>query len=112
MVSFECIEQGERSPGPVLLSENRRIKATASDVHDRLDEHQIYFSRELPAAERRRLTIDGYISTLLDHPMALFPHFSQTLPPEVRHLSLVEHPSGDARVRRLDLRTNDTVARG
>ena len=112
MISFECIEQGERSPGPVLLSENRRVKATASNVHDRLEEHQIYFSRELPAAERRRLTIDGYISTLLDHPMALFPHFSETLPPEVRHLLLVDGQLIDTRVRRLDLRSNDAVARG
>ncbi len=27
--------------------------------------------------------IDNYISTLLDHPMAFFEHFSQTLSPEV-----------------------------
>jgi hypothetical protein len=48
-----------------------------------LKEHQIYFSRELPAAEKRRETIDNCISTLLDHPMAFFSHFNQTLTPDV-----------------------------
>jgi len=66
-----------------LISENRRIKATASNVQNRLKEHQIYFSKEIPAAEKRRQIIDNYISTLLDHPMAFFEHFNQTLSPEV-----------------------------
>jgi hypothetical protein len=52
-------------------------------VQNRLKEHQIYFSREIPAAEKRRQMIDNYISTLLDHPMAFFEHFNQTLSPEV-----------------------------
>ncbi len=52
-------------------------------MQNRLKEHQIYFSREIPAAEKRRQMIDNYISTLLDHPMAFFEHFNQTLSPEV-----------------------------
>jgi hypothetical protein len=52
-------------------------------VQNRLKEHQIYFSREIPAVEKRRQMIDNYISTLLDHPMAFFDHFNQTLTPEV-----------------------------
>ncbi len=67
----------------MLISENRRIKATASNVQNRLNEHQIYFSREIPAAEKRREMIDNSITTLLDHPMAFFEHFNQTLTPEV-----------------------------
>lgn len=70
----------------MLLSENRRVKATVSNVNHRLKEHQIYFSRELPAAEKRRQTIDSYVSALLDHPMAFFSHFNQILSPEVRNL--------------------------
>jgi len=50
-----------------------------------LKEHQIYFSREIPAAEKRRLMIENYISTLLDHPMAFFEHFNETLTPEVNY---------------------------
>ncbi len=52
-------------------------------MQNRLKEHQIYFSREIPAVEKRRQMIDNYISTLLDHPMAFFDHFNQTLTPEV-----------------------------
>jgi hypothetical protein len=68
----------------VLLSEHRRVKATASNVHQRLKEDQIYFSRELPAAEKRRQTIEKHISALLDHPMAFFSHFNEMLSPEVK----------------------------
>lgn len=78
----DIILEPEKGPGPILLSENRCIKSTASNVQDRLKEHQIYFSREIPAAERRRLMIENYISTLLDHPMAFFEHFNETLTPE------------------------------
>ncbi len=66
-----------------MLAENRRIKANVSNIRHRLNDHQIYLSRELPTAERRRQLIDSYISTILDHPMAFFAHFNQTLPPEV-----------------------------
>ncbi len=52
-------------------------------MQHRLNEHQIYFSREIPAAEKRRQTIDNYISNLLEHPVAFFEHFTQVLSPEV-----------------------------
>ena len=55
-----------------------------SNPRHRLRYHQLYFSRELPSAERRRQLIDSYLSTLLDHPMAIFPHFNETLPTDVR----------------------------
>jgi len=71
-----------------LISENRRIKATVSNVQNRLKEHQIYFSKEIPAAEKRRQIIDNYVSTLLDHPMAFFEHFNQILSPEVIHSNI------------------------
>jgi hypothetical protein len=68
----------------VILSQKRRIKARVSNAQDHLDDHQLYFSRELPTAEKRRQLIDHYISALLDHPMAFFTHFNQILPPDVR----------------------------
>lgn len=55
-----------------------------SNVRHRLTDRQIYLSRELPTAEKRRQLIDSYISALLDHPMALFPHFNENLPGDVR----------------------------
>ena len=76
-------QQPQQGPGPVLISETRRIKSSAAKPETRLKEHQIYFSKEIPAAERRRKAIDDYISTILTHPMAFFEHFNQTLTPEV-----------------------------
>lgn len=63
--------------------QTRRIKATASDIRHRLKDRQIYFSRELPTAEKRRQLIDRYISTIFEHPVAFFTHFNQALEPEV-----------------------------
>ncbi|CAF2714098.1 unnamed protein product [Rotaria sp. Silwood2] len=79
----DIILQPDKGPGPVLISENRRIKATASNAQTRLKEHQLYYSREIPAAEKRRQMIDNYISTILHHPMAFFEHFNQTLSPDM-----------------------------
>ncbi|CAF2816604.1 unnamed protein product [Rotaria sp. Silwood2] len=75
----DIILEPDKGPSPVVLSQNRRVKANVSNVRGRLTDRQIYLSRELPTAEKRRELIDNYISTLLDHPLALFPHFNQTL---------------------------------
>ncbi|CAF3164649.1 unnamed protein product [Rotaria socialis] len=75
--------QPEKGPGPVVLSQNRQVKASVRDIRSSLTDHQIYLSRELPTAEKRRQLIDSYISALLDHPLALFPHFNETLPPDL-----------------------------
>ncbi|CAF4593495.1 unnamed protein product [Rotaria sp. Silwood1] len=79
----DIILQPDKGPGPVLISENRRIKATVSNAQTRLKEYQLYYSREIPAAEKRRQMIDNYISTILHHPMAFFEHFNQTLSPDM-----------------------------
>ncbi|CAF0770238.1 unnamed protein product [Rotaria sordida] len=78
----DIILEPEKGPSPIVLSQSRRIKANVSNIRNRLTDRQIYFSRELPTAEKRRQLIDSYISTLLDHPMTFFPHFNQTLPPD------------------------------
>ncbi|CAF4401182.1 unnamed protein product [Rotaria socialis] len=79
----DIILQPDKGPGPVLISETRRIKSSAAKTRNRLKDHQVYFSKEIPAVERRREAIDNYISTILTHPMAFFEHFNQTLPPEM-----------------------------
>lgn len=94
----------------MLIAEDRCVKATASNVQDRLKEHQIYFSREIPAAEKRRHMIDNSISTLLDHPMAFFEHFNQALSNEVfeNYLSKFIHCIS---LLHLDLRTSNEITR-
>ncbi|CAF3821767.1 unnamed protein product [Rotaria magnacalcarata] len=79
----DIILQPDKGPGPVLISETRRIKSSAAKKQNRLKDHQVYFSKEIPAVERRREALDNYISTILTHPMAFFEHFNQTLPPEM-----------------------------
>ncbi|UJR26464.1 hypothetical protein I4U23_007794 [Adineta vaga] len=78
----DIILQPEKGLGPVLLSETRRIKSCVPNAQSRLSAHQKYFSREIPAAEKRRRTIDQYISSLLEHPVAFFDHFGKVLTPE------------------------------
>lgn len=75
--------QSEKGPGPVLISEHRRIKESAKKANQRFTDDQMYYSRVLPAAEKRQQTIQNYITMLLDHPLAFFSHFSQVLSPEV-----------------------------
>ncbi|CAF0761945.1 unnamed protein product [Adineta ricciae] len=74
--------QPEKGLGPVLLAEPRRVKSCVVNAQSRLSAHQKYYSREIPAAEKRRRTIDHYISSLLEHPVAFFEHFSKVLTPE------------------------------
>lgn len=77
----------------MLISEVRRVKSSVSKPQDRLKEQQVYYSKALPAVERRRETLDNYISTILTHPMAFFEHFNKTLPPPVcnKYMSSSNH---------------------
>ncbi|CAF4025597.1 unnamed protein product [Adineta steineri] len=75
--------QPEKGLGPVLISDHRRVKSSVARVQSRFSDHQMYYSREIPAAEKRRRTIDKYISHLLEHPVAFFEHFSRMLSPEI-----------------------------
>ncbi|CAF0743268.1 unnamed protein product [Didymodactylos carnosus] len=70
----------KNGPSPSIIDSTRLIKKNASNINSRLKPHQIYFSKELPAAEKRRNLVDRYISTLLDHPLAFFSHFNDALP--------------------------------
>ena len=68
----------------MIFSQKRRVKASVCNPRSRLEDHQLFFSRMLPTAEKRRQLIDYYIANLLERPMAFFPHFQQVLSPNVR----------------------------
>ena len=43
-----------------------------------------YSYRQLPQKRQRRKRIDDIEKTLLEHPLAVFPHFEESLPHDVR----------------------------
>jgi hypothetical protein len=45
--------------------------------------NQRCYSKKLPLAEARRDNIEEIINGLIQHPLALYPHLEEALPPDV-----------------------------
>lgn len=75
----------ERGPAPALQggsSAQSPVKQKA--VKNRFTKHQICFSRVTPLQQQRRDHIDEIEYGLLQHPLALYPHLEESVPPEMR----------------------------
>ena len=66
---------------PQLQSYHRQPK---QQVKPNLTKHQVLYSKTLPGQERRRAYLDSLIDGLKQHPLALYSHIEESVPPEVR----------------------------
>lgn len=86
----DFIVRRKPGPEPVLrgLPRDRSQKKQQNaqrnyDITDKLTRQEVFFSRKIPAAERRRARIKELEKTLLEHPLMLLPGLEDGLAPEL-----------------------------
>lgn len=76
--------QGSKGPGPNLTGSSENISPVKQPaVRNRFSKHQICYSRSTPLQQNRRDHIDEIEYSLVLHPLALYPHLEESVPPEV-----------------------------
>merc|ERR1712106_38363 len=58
-------------------------RLSTADAKKRLSNKEIFYSRRIPASERRRKRIDQVERTLSEHPLLLLPELDDSLPTEL-----------------------------
>ncbi|XP_075254280.1 uncharacterized protein LOC142345800 isoform X2 [Convolutriloba macropyga] len=69
--------------GGVAPQLNSYQRAPKQQVKPRLSKHQVLYSKALPGQERRRDYLDSLIQGLKDHPLALYSHIEESVPPDM-----------------------------
>lgn len=76
--------QGKKGLSPNILREDSdpaSIKQTV--VKGRFNKYEICYGRSLPLQQQRRDHINDIEYGLTQHPLALYPHLEESLPPDV-----------------------------
>lgn len=60
-----------------------RVASTKSASSSRLTLNQRCYSKRIPMVQARREKIEQIISDLTQHPLALYSHLEESLPPDV-----------------------------
>jgi len=84
----DWVVRPKRGPEPNLIegaNERARnnLSASRSSQTKRLTPIELYYSKQIPAADRRRRRVAELEENLLGHPLALFPHLENGLSPEL-----------------------------
>lgn len=74
----------DKGPGPAITGSSKKQATVKQQAQPhRFTKHQICFSRITPLQQQRREHIDEIEYGLLQHPLALYPHLEQCVPPEM-----------------------------
>lgn len=83
-VKGEVLIKGSKGPGPNLTGSSENISPVKQPaVRNRFSKHQICYSRSTPLQQNRRDHIDEIEYSLVLHPLALYPHLEESVPPEL-----------------------------
>ncbi|XP_064637625.1 protein FAM47E-like isoform X2 [Lineus longissimus] len=75
---------GQKGPSPNITGSNESVSSVKQPVvRDRFNKHEICFSRCTPLQQQRRDHIDEIEYGLTQHPLALYPHLEECMPPEI-----------------------------
>lgn len=77
------IMQGDKGISPVISHSKQSLSSNTSRVKPRLTKVQQIYSKSLPLQEDRRNYIDEMEYGLTQHPLAVFPHLEEAVPPEL-----------------------------
>jgi len=58
-------------------------RLTKQKIMKNLAKEEIVYQKQLPQKRQRRKRIDEIEETLLEHPLAVYPHFEESLPPDL-----------------------------
>ncbi|XP_056001624.1 protein FAM47E-like [Ostrea edulis] len=83
-VKGDILIKGSKGPGPSLKGSSENVSPVKQPaVRNRFSKHQICYSRSTPLQQNRRDHIDEIEYSLVLHPLALYPHLEESVPPEV-----------------------------
>ena len=66
-----------------MKNQSWKFKESVIPISKRLNRNQRFYSKKIPLAEAKQESIDQIINGLAQHPLALYPHLEETLPPEL-----------------------------
>merc|ERR1711971_112913 len=83
-VEGDIVLKGSKGPGPNLKGSSENVNSVKQPaVRNRFNKHQICYSRSTPLQQNRRDHIDEIEYSLIQHPLALYPHLEESVPPEL-----------------------------
>ncbi|XP_062600135.1 protein FAM47A-like [Saccostrea cucullata] len=89
-VKGDILIKGHKGPGPNLKGSSENISPVKQPaVKNRFSKHQICYSRSTPLQQSRRDHIDEIEYSLVLHPLALYPHLEESVPPEVNERLII-----------------------
>ena len=81
--SLYDVKKPVKGPGPNIKNDVWRFKESVLSPSNRLSLNQRCFSKKIPLAQARRDYIENIIQDLSQHPLALYSHLEDALPPDV-----------------------------
>ncbi|KAK3100779.1 hypothetical protein FSP39_025196 [Pinctada imbricata] len=80
----DILIKGTKGPGPNLTGSGENVSAVKQPaVRRRFTKHQICYSRSTPLQQSRRDHIDEIEYSLIQHPLALYPHLEEAVSAEL-----------------------------
>lgn len=77
------IVEGDKGISPVISHSKQSLSSNLTKAPTRLTKEQRVYSKSLPLQEERRNYIDEMEYGLTQHPLALYPHLEEGMPPEL-----------------------------
>lgn len=77
------IVEGDKGISPVVSHSKQSLSSSQTKAKSQLTKHQQVYSKSLPLQEGRRSYIEEMEYGLMQHPLALYPHLEEGLPPEL-----------------------------
>lgn len=72
-----------KGPAPLIKNDIWKFKENVLSAEKRLNVTQRCFSKKLPLAQAKRDNIEQIITGLTQHPLALYSHLEESVPPDV-----------------------------
>ncbi|XP_067664046.1 protein FAM47E-like [Haliotis asinina] len=83
-VEGDVFIKGERGPGPNVTGSSENVSPVKQPaMRRRFDKYQVCYSQITPQQQQRREHIEEIEYGLLQHPLALYPHLEESVPPEL-----------------------------
>lgn len=79
----DVILKPSKGPAPIIKDDNWTFKESVLSPANRLSLHQRCYSKKLPLAQAKRDYIENIINDLSQHPLALYSHLEDALPPDL-----------------------------
>lgn len=81
-VYYNYVKKPHSELGPTIIRSDEIMNAS-NKMTGRFTKNEACFSKSVPLQQQRRVRVDDIEFNLTQHPLALFPHLEESLPPDV-----------------------------